>query len=583
LSDISNAIRMRNTNSPNGTIKSGSAELLVRTMGEFNKVEEIGELIIHSNGYENSVKINDVATIKDTLKEQTVVSKLDGEKSATIMVYKNAEGNIIDIVKDVRQTVKDFEKEHDGMRAVVRNDGSIEVDKSMKVLGSNAVLGIILVFFSLWIFIGWRNALFAAWGIPFSFLLSFVIMNYFGITINNLSLFALILVLGMIVDDAIVVLENVHRYLEMGFSPKEATIKGAQEIMWPVVAAVLTTIAAFLPMLMMEGMMGKFMAVFPVVVAIALFASLLEALVVLPSHIADLAKPIDKKKHKISKIQIKITAGYKKLLKKALGHRGITIFLVVTAMVMSAMVLIFQLIPFQFFPQHAPKTLKIQLTTPIGTELSETNKVVVQIENYIESMKERGDIEAVVTTVGQMIIQHRWQEASSNAELRLDFIDADDMQFSLNEIKNSLRKFMSKIPEITSYKFKLTKSGPPTGGDVELRIKGDNLKTLKAASDYIENILEQIPGVTDISSSFANGKDELRIIPNHDKLALYGISTSQISSAVRTSIYGSTVSIFRGGDLDEYDIIVREKCFKLPRKWSSNRANTFKCSKFIIW
>jgi len=559
LDDISNAIKRRNNNFPNGTIKYGSAEFLVRTIGEFNNVEEIGNLIIRSDNSGNAIKISDMATVKDTLKEQNVLSKLDGEKSVTLSVYKNAEGNIIDIVKDIRKEVKAFAKTNPGIRAVVRNDGSIEVEKSMKVLGSNAVLGIILVFFSLWVFIGWRNAFLAAWGIPFSFLLSFILMNLLGITINNLSLFALILVLGMIVDDAIVVLENVHRYLEMGYSPKEATIKGAKEIMFPVIAAVLTTIAAFLPMLMMEGMMGKFMQIFPIVITVALFSSLLEALVVLPSHISEMAKPINTKTHKISPIQTKITAIYKKILKVALGHRGLTISLVIIAMILSGMVVVFQLIPFQFFPQHTPKTLKIQLTTPIGTELNQTNNVVEQIENYIQNMKEKKDIESVVSTVGQMIVQHRWEEASSNAELRMDFIDADEMTYSLFEIKRSLRKFMDKIPEVTSYKFKLSKSGPPTGEDIEIRIKGDNLSTLEESSEYIGNILEEIPGVTDIANTFSKGKDELRIIPNYEKLALYGISTSQIASAVRIAIYGSTVSTFRGGDLDEYDIIVRQK------------------------
>jgi len=559
LDDISNAIRMRNNNYPNGTIKYGSAEFLVRTVGEFNNVEDIGHLIISSDNLGNSIRINDVATVKDTLEERNVISKLDGKKSVNIFVYKDAEGNIIDVIKDIRKEVKEYVSNNPGVKAVVRNDGSIEVRKSMKVLGGNAVLGIILVFFSLWIFIGWRNAILAAWGIPFSFLMAFIIMNVFDITINNLSLFALILVLGMIVDDAIVVLENVHRYLEMGFSPKEATIKGAQEIMWPVIAAVLTTIAAFIPMLLMTGMMGKFMHFFPIVVSITLAASLFEALVVLPSHISELAKPIDVKTHKISPIQIKVTNFYKKIIKSALKHRLITVFSVIFALILSGMVIVFQLIPFQFFPQHTPKTLKLQITTPVGTELDKTNEVITKIENYLETMKERHDIESIVTTVGRMIVSHRWEDSSSNAELRLDLIDADKMKYSLYDIKKSIRKFMNTIPEITSYKFKLAKSGPPTGEDIELRVKGNKLSSLKEISDYLENVLKEIPGVTDISSSYSKGKDELRIVPNYDKLGIYGITTAQISSSVRTALYGSTVSTFRGGDLDEYDIIVKEK------------------------
>jgi multidrug efflux pump subunit AcrB len=201
------------------------------------------------------------------------------------------------------------------------------VENSVNTLGSNAVMGIILVFIVLWMFIGWKNALFAAWGLPFSFLLTFIIMNFFGITINNLSLFGLILVLGMIVDDAIIVLENIQRKLEQGLSIHDATIQGVQQIMWPVIAAVLTTVSAFFPLLLMEGQMGKFLRMFPIVVSIALLASLIECLMVLPSHVAEFGgskkKEKSKEKKGANKLSRFMVKHYQRVLLWVLGHRFI--------------------------------------------------------------------------------------------------------------------------------------------------------------------------------------------------------------------------------------------------------------------
>ncbi|MDD3052118.1 MAG: efflux RND transporter permease subunit, partial [Candidatus Cloacimonetes bacterium] len=245
LNDIIDAISSRNFNLPGGKAKSGSTELIVRTMGEFNNTEEISRLILRSDEKGRTVRISDVAAVKDTLAENDIISKLNMNSSVSLYIYKKESGNVIEVIEEIKTYLESFSKAVPGLSAELRNDVSIEVGNSMRTLGSSAFFGIILVFFCLLIFLGWRNALLATWGIPFSFFLTFFLMYYFDMTLNNLSLFALVLVLGMIVDDAIVVIENVHRYMEEGFSATEAAIKGTNEIMWPVIAAVSTTAAAF--------------------------------------------------------------------------------------------------------------------------------------------------------------------------------------------------------------------------------------------------------------------------------------------------------------------------------------------------
>ncbi len=557
LSDLQNTIQMRNMNVPAGTIKFGTAEFIIRTVGEFSNTDQIANLVIRMDSNGRAMRIRDVATVKDTLQERSIISKLDGSPSVTLFVYKKADGNIIKVMKDVRNNMEKFRENIPGLEAVIRNDGSIDVKNSINTLGQSAFFGVILVFFSLFIFLGWRNALFASIGIPFSFLLTFILMQYFDVTMNNLTLFGLVLVLGMIVDDAIIVLENVHRYVEMGLNVKDAAIKGTQEIMWPVIAAVSTTAAAFVPMLMMEGMMGKFMRVFPIVVTLALIASLFECLVILPSHIAEFSKP--QKKKKPHKLHDALVRKYRRAIKFVLRHRFLSILAVVTALILSLMTIAFRLVPFEFFPAQTPKTIILRLQTPVGTNLDKTNEVVSDIEEFIYQMKEREDIEAVVTTVGMMAKNKRWDTKTNNAQLRIDLKDINDMKYSHTEIKKAIRSYLEKLPGLYTYQFSKPQQGAPTGNDVEIRVKGDNLERLKYIGNIIKDELEKIPGVVDIEDSFQPGKKEVQIIPKHERLALYGLSVSQIAGFIRTASYGTTISKYRGDGTDEYDIILRLK------------------------
>ena len=558
LNDISNAIQMRNLNAPGGSIKVGYADFLVRTMGEFSSVSEIKDVVVSTNKDGSFVRIKDVADVKDTLEEAETISKLDTQKAVTLEIYKKGEGNIIKVMEDVRNVSKKFESRVEGLNVKVSNDGSIRVKNSINTLGSNALMGIILVFITLTIFIGWKNAMFAAWGIPFSFLLTFVLMNHFDVTMNNLSLFGLILVLGMIVDDAIIVLENIHRYREMGYSVKEAAIKGTQEIMWPVIAAVATTIAAFFPLLLMEGQMGQFFRVFPIVVSMALLASLFESLIILPSHVADLGGSKFKGEDKEHKLQKWLTKSYRKGVKKVLKHRGKTVIALVLAMILSISAVVGGLVKIQFFQRKNPKTIIINLSTPPGTSLEKTDEVVTDIENFILNIPEKEDIEAVVSTVGKYRVNYNDEFDSKNAEIKVDLVDADDMKFSNNQIKNRIRAYVEKIPSIYTYAFKEGgRGGPPTGDDISIRIIGDNMGRLEELGEYVISELEKIPGTSDLETSFSEGKKEIQILPKYDKMALYGLNVRSVATVVSQASYGSYISKYRGEGMDEYDIVLK--------------------------
>ena len=560
LTQIYSIISSRNQNIPGGNVYYDNEEFIIRSMGEYENVNEIEKTIISNDSNGETIRLKDVAIVKDTLEESNTISKLDMKKSVTLTVYKKEEGNIIQVVKDIKNTINQFEKKVSGTDIEIRNDGSIQVENSMRTLTSNAMIGILLVFIVLWMFIGWKNALFAAWGLPFSFLLTFIIMQFFGITINNLSLFGLILVLGMIVDDAIIVLENIQRYLEKGYSLHDAVIKGLEEIMWPVISAVLTTISAFIPLLLMEGKMGKFLSMFPIVVTIALMASLIECLIILPSHVAELGGTRKKTKQGkgANKLTKKLQKKYQTALIWALGHRNLVIIFLLSAMFLSLVMVGMGMIKFQFFPSRTEKTIVLNIKLPNGTNLEKTNDVVTGIENYILHIPEKQDIESVITNVGRLQENHRVQEQTNYAEIKIDLVETDDMIFTGDDIKNSIRKYLITLTEITSFAFKDGEhGGPPTGEDVELRIIGEDFSMLETIKDDLTKILESIDGITDIESSLDDGKREMRIIPDYDTMRIYGLSESDIANLVRIASYGSTVSKFRGSGMDEIDIVLK--------------------------
>lgn len=559
LNDLNRAVNSRNMNVPGGTVKFGRAEFIIRTVGEFHNTNEIAELIVRTDANGRAVRIKDVAEISDTLEERDTFAKLDGKPSVRLEVFKKAEGNIISVMEDVRNYTSEFKKGVPGLQASVRNDGSIEVKNSLSTLGNSALLGILLVFIILLIFLGWRNALFAAWGIPFSFLLTFILMQWFDVTMNNLTLFALVLVLGMIVDDAIIVLENVHRYTEKGMCPKAAAVKGAKEIMWPIIAAVSTTAAAFLPMLLMEGMMGKFMRVFPIVVSLALFASLFESLIILPSHIADFSKPVSQKEKKEHKLYNWLLSKYRFIIKKILRRRALTMLALFVLMILAIMAVLFRLIQFEFFPKGTPKTIVLKIQTPVGTNLDKTNQVVSNIENYIMNMEGNSDIEAIVTSVGAMSQNNQRQFMTSYAQMSIDLLDVDEMTYSHFQIKDRIRNYLDELPGLYSYQFSEMRAGPPTGKDIEARIKGDNLERLEYLGNLMKDELRKIPGVVDIDDSFQPGKKEIQILPRHDEIALYGLTVSDIAGFIRTASYGTTISKYRGMGVEEHDIVLRVK------------------------
>jgi multidrug efflux pump subunit AcrB len=554
VSRVVGSMAARNINVPGGTIDVGASEYIVRTLGEFESLQDIESHVITSDPFGRQIRIRDVGAVRDTLAERLTLSRLNGERSVTLWVYKDLNASVVTVAAAVRAAVDEFDAElAEDISFEVRHDTSIEVNDVLTILKRNAVYGIILVALTLFVFIGYRNALLAVIGIPFSFFCAFILMNAAGVTINTISLFSLVLVLGMLVDDAIIVIENIYRHMEQGMPPRRAAILGTKEVFAPVTAAVLTTVAAFLPLLLMSGIWGKFISVIPKAVTFALLASLIEAFLILPSHMSDFGR-VALKQNKHHPTFVALTCRYERALRKVLRRRYLSMLAVVLLAVI-AIGLVFTL-DVTIFEEEDMGQIEVRAQLPVGTRLDITNQIALELETIITALPE-DEFEAVVTRVGFMIQNHRGMLASHNMQFNIDLVDGSKRTRSDLEIMDALRGEMSEVAGLSSLWLSRPTQGPPSGRPVEVRVKGDDPKMLELLAEKIKTTLAGYEGVVEIDDDLTPGKSEMRVSIIQDQASLYGLTVADISTAVRVGFEGVEATKYRGGGDDEIDVIVR--------------------------
>ncbi len=425
IAAVITALGTSNLNLPAGTMELGNTEFMVRTMGEFANPDIIGETIIAVQPTGTPLRLRDVATVSDTYEEARTLSRISGKPSISLSVQKKSEGNTIALVAQLRELVEKRKSDlPEGAELTAVNDYSVILKERLGILETNAIFGLVLVVLMLLVFIGWRNALFAALGIPVAFMATFWFMSLAGYSLSGVSLFGLILVVGIVVDDAIVVIENIYRHIEAGEPPKVAAIRGAQEVGWPVVAASLTTICAFGPLMFMSGTAGQFMRVVPIMAILVLIASLFEVFVILPAHVSEWGKPRTPRteRSRLDNLRTRsrntfslivfitgffswfitffdlIRSRYVKILKVTIRHRyafvGSVLFIGLIACVGAFMVLDKELFPGEDFPQFYVKA-----EMPPSYGLQETTAVMAQIEAAARTLPS-SEVAAIVSNIG---------------------------------------------------------------------------------------------------------------------------------------------------------------------------------------
>lgn len=573
IDEIVLALKGQNVAIPAGKIHSDGREFMIKTSGEFFNAQEIGETVVRSNDAGERLKVRDVAFVRQTFEDEVDLSRVGGTRSITLVVIKRESGDAIKIVSQVNQVIDAFKKKSPGeIKVSTFNDLSFYIKRRLNVLKSNGFIGVIFVVLVLFLFLHPIPAILTSLGIPIALLTTFYAMNLLGMSINLITMFGLIVVLGMLVDDGIIISENVYRYVEMGYPPREAAVKGTSEVMAPVTATVLTTIAAFSPLLFMSGLLGRFMRAVPMVVIVALAASLIEAFVVLPSHLADFCHPIKVSEGKHGKGDKpwfkRLVSWYVGLLNGALNRRyfvfGGTLLLFFFCIFLAV-----RFMPFVLFSGRGVEEFYVRAEASAGTSLEKMKEMMVPVEEFISKMPTKY-LDIYETRIGGISEERGFDPASqtgSNLSQITVYLtptqkrgkSADDI---IDEMRPGLEDLHKKIPGLEKLYFRKHREGPPVGSAIDVRVRGEEYSSINQAKDRISQYLKSIDGVIDLSDSYKLGLDEYHIVVDREKASSAFVSVNQVASTVRGAIDGVVATTIKPTKAEEeIDVLVR-----LPRE-----------------
>ena len=481
-------------------------------------------------------------------------ARVNGLPAINFWINKQKDTDSIETVARIEKKVEEFKQRvPDEIEVFVTNDSSYWVEQRFNTMVTSGLVGLVIVLLTLALFLDLRTAFMTAIGLPVAFFGAFILMQLSGITLNVLSMFGLILVLGIIVDDAIIVAENIQRYLQLGYSPRDSAIKGTKEVAMPVLATILTNIAAFLPLLIATGLIGKFMSIIPKVAIFVLLVSLIEALVILPSHCADFLKP-QPKNRPARRWVYKIRYVYLKGLIFTLKNRYVTVGTFIFILIVTLFVFIN--VPRSLFYTRDIAQFNIRVENPTWSSINTTEQSVSEIEDMVQQIVPEHVLKNIVSVVGIDLSRQEPEFSDHLATVIVEYEDFDKREENGKEILKEIRKRVeSEVVGPVRVDFVET-GGPPTGKPIDIRIQGKDFETLKNISSEAQTHIMTLSGVYGVTDDLVWGKPEIRINVDESRAAMYGLDTRTIARAVRAAAEGLTVAQTRLGN-EEADIILK--------------------------
>jgi len=556
FSSLIAAVERSNINMPGGSMDIGPSKYTIRTPEDFKDPTEIFSLVAFVR-QGKPVYLRDVAFIRDSHADQQTRARINGEKSVTLAIQKRSGENIVEISDEIRRIIEETRPSlPPALKIDLTSDMADDIRLMISDLENNILTGLILILIVIFVFIGGRSAVIAALAIPYSMLLTFTFLLGFNVTLNMVVLFALILALGMLVDNAIVIVENIYRHMQQGVSRQEAALIGVEQVAWPVITSTMTTLGAFFPLLFWQGIMGEFMKYIPMTLIMALSSSLLVALIINPVLSAryQKIKPNKNKKGNPDKLPL-IKRIYHRILRFALNHRLIVIFIAVIVLVSA--ITSFGLFGngVDFFPDTEPQRANVYLKAPVGTNLDHSDKLVAQVEKIASEYEDARYIISNIGAVGGNPFA-RGGSGTHISRVVLDFKDFHERSRSTSEIINELREKVLATIKGAEVQVEGEEHGPPTGAAVNLEISGPDIKVLGDLAARVRKLIADVPGLVDLKDDFIEGKPEIRVRVDKEKAALLGLDTFTIAYTVKAAINGVKVGNFRQGK-EEYPIIAR--------------------------
>ncbi|MGI6114123.1 MAG: efflux RND transporter permease subunit [Mahellales bacterium] len=548
MSQIVNALRMENINAPGGIIIDGQYDLLVRSTGEFKTLDDIRNISI-TGQTGASFLLGDIARVEEGIKDSDQYSKINGQDSLSVAIQKESTANTVSVAQKVNKELESIKDENKDLDIHMIVDQSIYIEESISTVASNAIIGGVLAIIVLFVFLkNFRPTMVISTAIPISIIATFILVYFAGITLNMVSLGGLALGVGMLVDNAIVVLENIYRMRQEGRDRIEAATEGSSQVSMAIVASTLTTICVFLPIVFVQGITGEIFKELALTVTFSLLASLVVALTLVPMLCSKL---LEKENFKKKNITLgKITVAYKRILEWALSHRKSMILITAAAFVASLFIL--PVVGAEYFPSTDQGQINISVNMPRGTTHAETVKAIGQVEELAADIPE---VETIYASTGGDISVDLMGTSGDRGSVTLVLKNLEERSRSTSQVGDEIRNKVKNIPgcdiEVDTGGSMLSMGGLGSSA-ISIEIEGEDLGTLETVANDIVGIVRKVRGTRDVSSSITEGVPELRVVLDRDKAAKYGINMAMISSAVQSELQGAVATRYKvdGKELD---------------------------------
>jgi multidrug efflux pump subunit AcrB len=542
---VTNTVRAYFRDVVAGDMRIGDQQWLVRVIGTDADPGYLAALPIVGTGGE--VRLGDVARVSWSHDDFTKLSRLNGKPGVSLAVTKQASANILDLVERINAYIaqKNPVLTQSGLSLVLLDDQTETTRNAIDIMQSNALLGLFLVMFVTWIFLGSRISIFIGIGIPFALAGTFWLLKATGQTLNQNVLLGVVIVLGMLVDDAVVVVEAIYYRIQRGAEALTAAVESLSEVFTPVTASVFTTVAAFLPLMLLPGIVGKFMFVVPYVVSVALLISLLEAYWMLPVHVAMVKLELDHQRRTqrwrnafTHWLRIK----YSRLLIKVLRWPKLSMTAVIALFFAALATIALGLVRFEFFAFDPMRYFYINVEMPPGTPLADTLETVAAIEQKARVHLQPNEVRAVNSTAGQMFTETAPFFGDMYGQVFVSLNPQKEDMRDVDEILEAIRADVMATAgprNITLFKISM---GPPTTKPISIKVRGDSFESLQSAVADLRAILGNMPAVSDIADNDSPGKQELRLQLDTDAVQRSGLDPAQVAGAVRLLFDGDVVA-----------------------------------------
>lgn len=580
ISQVINRLRAENLNQPSGRLDRPEAEYNVRVLGEFKSLDDIRNLDIPlGNG--STVPLSAIATVKDGYQELREYSRVNGVSAVSLMVFKQSDASVVEVGETVKKELANIQKElPDDVKIIVSQDSSEFIRASLNDTRNSIIEGILTTALALYLFLReWRSTVIVALAIPTSLLAALMMMFFAGFTFNMLSLMGLALCIGILVDDSIVVLENIHRHLKMGKDPADAALDGRMEIGMAAVAITLSDVVVFTPIAFMQGMVGQFFRQFGLTVVFATLFSLFVSFTLTPMMAAKLFKKenggsgsaegsngngdgtntMSGRKSlfgwlwkRTGPLGRKLKDRYIRLLNWSLCHRKRVLLIVLLLFLASLCLPAFGIIGAEQMPKLDQGSLNVSLELPVGTPIGKTDAALKSMEKYIKTIPE---VKYYHTSLGSSGGMGSASSGSNLGRIGLQLYDKKDRKRTVWEVGDQIRKWGDGFVGGKITVSEADNMGPP-GSDIQIEVSGPDTDKIVALANQVKKVVSGIRGATDIDTDWRIGQPEVQVRINRRKAADMGLAVDEVARAVRASLNGDVAGKYREGN-DETDIVVR--------------------------